>query len=457
MVTVIIPTLNEEKTIRQVIELCSRSPLVSEILVIDDKSADSTLMEAEMPLTQLYTSTKLGKGSSMRDGMLLAKNEVIVYLDADIITYPEKIIELLALPIINDEVDFVKSWFDRQAGRVTELVAKPLLSILFPDLIMFSQPLSGMIAGKQSLFKKIVFEDDYGADIGILLDMHMIGARISEVNIGFIENRMQTWEQLGKMSKEVSRAILKRAKHLQSTNLETLEDISIIRTQMEFAIRESLKGLKKMMVFDMDNTILTSSFITTAADHFGFRKDLVKIITESDNPYMRTKSIAKLLTNRSISEILKIVDTIEIVNDAKEIIKELKKRGYIVGIISDSYDVVTNHIKNKLGMDFSIANELEFSRSFATGEVKVPSYFLRTSKSRCQHDFCKSNVLFQIADQYKVDITNTIAIGDSENDICLLRESGIGIAFCSDNKLLNIIADKVIGEKRFKQILDIAH
>jgi HAD superfamily phosphoserine phosphatase-like hydrolase len=172
---------------------------------------------------------------------------------------------------------------------------------------------------------------------------------------------------------------------------------------------------------------------------------------------MRTKSIAKLLTNRSISEILKVVDKIEIVSDAKEIIKELKKRGYIVGIISDSYDVVTNHIKNKLGMDFSIANELEFSRSIATGEVKVPSYFLRTYKSRCQHDFCKSNVLFQIADQYRVDITNTIAIGDSENDICLLRESGIGIAFCSDNKFLNIIADKVIEEKSFKQILDIAH
>jgi phosphoserine phosphatase SerB len=457
MVTVIIPTLNEEKTIRQVIGLCSKSSLVTEILVIDDKSGDSTLLEAEMPLTQLYTSTKLGKGSSMRDGMLLAKNEVIVYLDADIITYPENIIELLALPILNDEVDFVKSCFDRQAGRVTELVAKPLLSILFPDLMMFCQPLSGMIAGKQSQFKKIVFEDDYGVDIGILLDMHMIGARIGEVNIGYIENRMQTWEQLGKMSKEVSRSILKRARHLQSTNLETLEDISIIRTQMEFAIRESLKGLKKMMVFDMDNTILTSSFITTAADNFGFRKELVKIITESDNPYMRTKSIAKLLTNKSISEILKVVDKIDIVSDAKEVIRELKKRGYIVGIISDSYDVVTNHIKNKLGMDFSIANELDFSRSIATGEFKVPSYFLRTYKSKCQHDFCKSNVLFQIADQYKVDINNTIAIGDSENDICLLRESGIGIAFCSDNKLLNIIADKVIEEKSFKQILDIAH
>lgn len=457
MVTVIIPALNEEKTIRHVILLVGKSHLVSEILVVDDKSADGTIEEANMPLTKVYTSTKLGKGSSMRDGMLLAKNEIIVYLDADILSYPENIIDLLALPVIKGEADFVKSYFDRKAGRVTELVAKPLLSILFPDLTNFAQPLSGMIAGKKSLLSKIEFENDYGVDIGILLDMHSLGARITEVNIGYVENRMQTWDQLSKMSRDVSRAILKRVKGVEVHNLETLEDINVIRTQMEFAIRESLKGLKKMIIFDMDNTILKGSFITAAADAFNFRKELVKIVTETDNPYMRTKSIAKLLTGKSIDEILKVTDNIEIVSDAKKIVKELKSRGYIIGIISDSYDVVTNHIKNKLRMDFSIANELEFSKSVATGEVKVPSYFLRTSSSRCQHEICKSNVLYQIAEKYSVDIQNIIAIGDSENDICMVRESGIGIAFCSDNKMLNIVADKVISEKSFKQILDIAH
>lgn len=457
MVTVIIPTLNEEKTIKQVIGLVAKSSLVTEILVIDDKSLDDTIEEANLPLTKIYTSTKLGKGASMREGMLLCSNEIIVYLDADIPTYPENIIEMLTLPIVNDECDFVKSCFDRQAGRVTELVAKPLLSILFPDLAKYNQPLSGMIAGKKSFFKSIVFENDYGVDIGILLDMHETGARILEVNVGYIENRMQTWEQLGKMSREVSRAILKRAKRIETTNLETLEDINVVRTQMEFAIRESLKGLKKMIVFDMDNTILKASFISTAAEEFNFPKELVRIVTETDNPYMRTKAIARLLTGRSIEEIIKVADKIEIVSDAREVISELRRRGYICGIISDSYDVVTNHIKNKLGLNFSIANELEFSRSIATGEVKVPSYFLRTSSSKCQHDFCKSNVLFQLAEKYNVDIQNTIAIGDSENDICMVRESGIGIAFCSDDRLLNIVADKTICDRSFKQILEIAH
>lgn len=456
MVTVIIPTLNEEKTIRNVIDLVSKSKLVSEILVIDDKSLDDTIKKAKVSNTKIYTSTKLGKGASMRDGLLLAKNEVIVYLDADILTYPDNIIELLAEPIITNEADFVKSTFDRQAGRVTELVAKPLLSILFPALTRFSQPLSGMIAGRKGLFKKLEFENDYGVDIGILLDMQSSGARIKEVNIGHIENRMQSWEQLGRMSREVSRAIIKRAKGMEANNLETLENINVIRIQMDYAIRESLKGLKKMIIFDMDNTLLEDSFITTAADIFNFRNDLIKIVTESDNPFIRTKTIAKLLKNKSIDEILNVVDKIPIVKDAESVINKLKNKGYICGIISDSFDIATNHIKNKLSLDFSIANELEFSKSIATGEVKIPSSFIRTKISKCNHDYCKSNVLFQLAENYSIDIKNIIAVGDSENDVCLVRESGIGVSFCSSNKYINLVADIMITEKSFEKILDIA-
>jgi len=277
------------------------------------------------------------------------------------------------------------------------------------------------------------------------------------VNIGYIENRMQTWEQLGKMSREVSRAILKRAKNIEVTNLETLENISVIRTQMDFAIRESLIGMEKMIVFDMDNTLLEGSFITTAADAFDFRDDLIKIVTDYGNPYTRTKSIARLLKNRSLDEILNITDSIKIIDDAEYVIRELKRNGYICGIISDSYDVVTNHIKNKLKMDFSIGNELEFSRSIATGEVKVPSAFMKNQLSKCNHDFCKSNVLYQLAEKYKIDIKNTIAVGDSENDICLIKESGIGISFCSENKYLNLVADQIISERSFIKILDIAY
>jgi phosphoserine phosphatase SerB len=454
MITVIIPTLNEQSTISQVVQLVQGTNLVTEILVIDDKSLDDTIKNAKSEKVKIFTSTKLGKGASMRDGMLLASNEIIAYLDADIVTYPQNIIELLTGPIVSGEADFVKSFFNRQAGRVTELVAKPLLSILFPELATFSQPLSGMIAGKKSFFEKVTFENDYGVDIGLLIDMSHLNARIAEVDIGYIENRMQSWEQLARMSNEVSRAILTRAELIKQSNLAILENISIIRDQMDFAIKESVSGLKKMLIFDMDNTILHKSFITTLAAKYKFKDKLISIVAENSNPYTRTKLIARLLKGMDIKQLLEVVDSISVTHDFENIIRVFKSHGYICGIISDSYDCITNHIVNKYGLDFSIANELEFSNSIATGEVKIPSVFIKTRESNCNHDFCKSNAMREVASRYNVDLKNIIAIGDGEGDICMIKDCGIGIAFCSSNETLNNVASKTISERTFTSLAE---
>jgi phosphoserine phosphatase SerB len=454
MITVIIPTLNEVATIAQVIKLVKRSKSVSEILVIDDKSLDDTILKAKSEKVKVYTSTKIGKGASMHDGMLLAKNKIIIYLDADILTYPKDIIDILADPILSGKADFVKSYFDRQAGRVTELVAKPLLSLLFPELAHFQQPLSGMIAGKKSFLEKASFENDFGVDVGLLLDMYNMKARIAEVNIGYIENRMHSIEQLSKMAIEVTRAILNRADSIKQTNLELLENISIIRDQMDYAIRESVFGLKKMLIFDMDNTILHSSFINTLASKYKFKKQLITIVSQNNNPYTRTKLIAKLLKGLNIKQILDTVDEISITEGFEAVITSFRKNGYVCGIISESYDCITNHIVNRFGLDFSVANELEFSNGFATGEVKIPSFFIKSGRSNCNHDFCKSNAMREIARRYKIDIRNIIAVGDGEGDICMIKDCGIGISFCSSNETLNLVARKSIVDRSFLPLLE---
>ena len=455
MVTVIIPALNEAETIGTVIGLVKRSPLVSDIIVMDDKSHDNTITVAREAGATVFTSTSLGKGASMREGILFAKNEFLLFLDADITTYPENIVELMTGPLADGTADFVKSVFTRQAGRVTELVAKPLLRLLFPDLARFAQPLSGMVAGKKSMLQNLELENDYGVDIGMLIDMHIMGVRISEVNIGYIENRMQSWEQLSKMSLEVSRAIIRRGEPLQPKEGETLKKVNVLRTQMEYAVRENRQGFSRMVIFDMDNTLLKGSFITTASRILGFEEELINIVTHNDTAIMRTKLIATLMKGHTVKEVLDVVDTIPMVEDALEVVTELKKNGYICGIISDSYDVVTNHIKNKLGMDFSVANELEFSNSVATGEVKIPSYFLRTKQSQCSHEYCKSNVIRQLSASYGISISNITAIGDSDNDICMVRECGTGISFYSQNKYLNLVADHLITVRSFAPVLEI--
>ena len=455
MITVIIPALNEEATVAKVVELAIKSPHVTEVIVVDDKSMDNTVEEARKAGAIIITSTKLGKGASMKDGVLVAKNEFLVFLDADITTYPKNIIELLTASLISNEADFVKSYFTRQAGRVTELVAKPLLSILNPDFPNFQQPLSGMIAGRKSLLEKCEFEEGYGVDIGILMDMHNLGAKIQEVSIGYIENRMQALEQLGKMSREVARTIMKKSKEMDSQNLETYENIQVIREQMEFAIREGLMSLKKIAMFDMDNTILKTSFIHTAAEEFEFKKELVDIVTNNNNPFIRTKLIARLLKGKNIGDLLSLTDKIEVTPHLPELIKQLKQQGYITGIISDSYDCITNHLKNKFGFDFTISNELEFSKSIATGEVKIPSLFLLDDKSQCKHEYCKLNALINICDKYDVDLKNTLVVGDGENDICCIRKAGIGVSFCSTNQFVDSVADYVIKVPDFNLLLPI--
>ena len=156
---------------------------------------------------------------------------------------------------------------------------------------------------------------------------------------------------------------------------------------MEYAIKETLLTFKKMIIFDNDNTILMGRFIDYAAKTFGFEKELDEIRTKNQGLFLTTKQITQLLKGKNIAELLAVAETVPIVPDTAEVVQELKKRGYIVGIISDGYDVVVNHIKNKIGADFALANELEFSQSVATGEVKIPSFFVRSetlrSRFRC--------------------------------------------------------------------------
>lgn len=452
MISVIIPALNEASTVREVVLLALNANNVTEVIVVDDKSMDDTVINARTAGAKIITSTKLGKGASMLDGILVAQNECIVFLDADITTYQSNVIELLSAPILNDSADFTKSYFERQAGRVTELVAKPLLALLNPNFPSFKQPLSGMIAGKKSYFIQCKFEEGYGVDIGLLIDMYHLGARIIEVNIGKIENRLQQLEQLGKMSREVAKTIIQKSAGVINQNLELFENIQVVREQMEFAIRDSLLTLKKMAIFDMDNTILRGSFIQKAAIEWGFEESLVEIVTNNNNPFVRTKMIAQLLKNKRLDELIQVVDKILVTPNLSLIIKQLKENGYIVGIISDSYDCITNHLKNKYEFDFSIANELEFSRSIVTGEVRIPSFFINHSKSKCKHELCKLNSLEVLCEKYQIDIKNTLYIGDGENDICCIRNAGIGISFCSTNNLVDTVADFTIKEPDFAHL-----
>src|SRR5689334_21314307 len=108
MLTIIIPVLNEEHTVGRVVQFCLQNMLVSEVIVVDDKSEDATASVAAAAGATVITSYTRGKGISMRDGIQHATNELIIFLDGDIDPYPGDTINSLAKPLINDDADFVK-------------------------------------------------------------------------------------------------------------------------------------------------------------------------------------------------------------------------------------------------------------------------------------------------------------------------------------------------------------
>jgi glucosyl-3-phosphoglycerate synthase len=455
MLTVIIPVLNEANTIHNVVRFCLQHSIVSEVVVVDDKSEDDTVNIATAAGAKVIISQVRGKGISMKDGIKASTNELLIFLDGDIDPYPDGTITMLSEPLINNEADFVKGSFARNAGRVTELVAKPLLNIFYPGLAHFSQPLSGMIAGKKSLFQKIDFFNDYGVDIGILIDMYLMKARVQEVNIGYIENKSKPWQALGKMSKEVSHAIISKAQsqNPREAKEDVIHSLETINSEMNKTLREELSDFNKMAIFDMDDTILKGRTIDTFAKEFGFTAKLEDLRDQEKDPIILTKRIGLLLKGRTMDELLNIASRIDMVHDIKDVVAALKQRGYIVGIISNSYTLITNFVRQRIGAEFSYANQLEFFEGKVTGEVGLPSYFFGSPDSICGHAYCKTNALVNACEKYNVPLKNCMVVGDSRDDRCMVGHAGKGIAFRTKDEVLETIALKNIREDSFQSLL----
>ncbi|MBI5857819.1 MAG: HAD family phosphatase [Sphingobacteriales bacterium] len=224
---------------------------------------------------------------------------------------------------------------------------------------------------------------------------------------------------------------------------------------MAFTIRGYSGKSKKIAVFDMDNTLLRKSFIYSAAERFGFKNELLGIVTRKINPLIRTRQIARLLKGKNISELLELAGEIPVTDSSQKTIDILKSNGFLVGIMSDSYNCITHYMKNRFSFDFSIGNELGFSKSIATGEIKIHSFYLPHKESICNHEYCKTNALTHICKKFNVVVSDTMVVGDGENDICIIKKSGIGVSFCSTNNFLDTVADFVIKIPDFNLLIPI--
>lgn len=230
-ISVCIPCRDEAPTIGLLVstirtELIERIPFVDELVVIDDRSTDDTSDVATsagatvVPIERVHAEhgEGHGKGNALWASLVVSRGDLVVWIDGDISSFEPQWIARLAGPLIHDPtVALVKAFAYRPqrmggGGRTTELVARPLMSLYFPDLAGLHQPLAGEYAGRRDVLEQLPFVEGWGVEMAVLIDVaERCGPEaIAQVDVGVREHRHRRLEVLSIQAAEVMATMLKR-------------------------------------------------------------------------------------------------------------------------------------------------------------------------------------------------------------------------------------------------------
>lgn len=238
-IDVILPALNEEATVGAIVTairstlMVPEAPLVDDLVVVDTHSGDATAQRAADAGARVVSSSEIlpgiplerGKGEAMWRGLAATAGDLVVFVDADLRSFtPHYVTGLLGPLLLDQGVHLVKAVYDRPlvsgdvriaagGGRVTEILARPLINALWPDLSGVAQPLSGEYAGRRALLETLAMPCGYGIEIGLLVDTYRrVGLDgIAQVDLGEREHRHQDATLLARMSAQILHAALTRA------------------------------------------------------------------------------------------------------------------------------------------------------------------------------------------------------------------------------------------------------
>jgi glucosyl-3-phosphoglycerate synthase len=238
-VSVCIPTRNEAATIGRVVRvlrraLVDRSKLVDEIVVMDGGSSDDTAAIARAEGAIVSSEDEVlpeagpgrGKGEGMWKSLHVCHGDIICWVDADIQNIHPRFVYGLIGPLLADEtIQYVKAFYERPirdrkvthptgGGRVTELVARPVLNLFWPDLAGIVQPLSGEYAGRREVLEQVRFSSGYGVELGLLIDIASLCGLdgIAQVDLEVRVHRNQDMQALSRMSFGILQTALTRLK-----------------------------------------------------------------------------------------------------------------------------------------------------------------------------------------------------------------------------------------------------
>ena len=228
-VSVVIPARNEEATVAAVVagikrDLVDAQPLVDEVIVIDSLSTDATATKAREAGADVYSVADIvpehgvhpGKGEALWKSLFVARGDIVVFIDADLTAWGTHFVTGLIGPLVADpNLKLVKGFYDRvlemdggpttQGGRVTELVARPLLTLQWPQLAAVVQPLAGEWAARRDHMASLSIPVGYGVELASLIDTDARDGldSIAQVDLGRRAHRHQSVHDLSLMAAEL--------------------------------------------------------------------------------------------------------------------------------------------------------------------------------------------------------------------------------------------------------------
>ena len=205
---------------------------------------------------------------------------------------------------------------------------------------------------------------------------------------------------------------------------------------------------KRMLVaFDMDGTIIDGRLVFALADNLGL-SEKVREIQGNQNlyGYEQSRIIAHLFKGLPSTDIIRGIESINLMKNCERLVRELKEQGHVLGIISDSYDIAANYIAAKLNFDFCEANTLELDENRKlTGNITMPLGWQKIG-CYCKISVCKRYFLQKNVQEFQIDPACTVAVGDTKSDLCMIESAKIGIAFMPKHRILEERADALIKE-----------
>ncbi len=455
--SVCIPALNEEKRIADVVAYAWSDPATAEVIVIDDSSIDATAERARAAGARVVTSTMLGKGASMEDGAREAREALVVYLDGDLAGLRPGIVTDLCRPLWSGEADFVKARFGRGGGRVTELTAKPMLKVFFPELAHLAQPLGGLIAARRSLLTAMSYESGYGVDVGLLIDAHRAGARIAEVDIGSLEHDSQPLQDLTLMANEVSRVIYTRARAAGRLHVEQI--VAMYETQRtapsELAyVLTRRKGRSRVLLLGMDGTVTPGRFVLELARATGREAALAGLLDgPADDAVTRSERLAGLFRFVHRNEFERVAQALPLRPGAIEWVNRMRRAGFMVGLVSDSWFVAAEIVRRRLFADFALAHTLQFQADVCSGSLRLNAAYLPRDGEEGP-PVCQGRAVRSLReDRSAPRVTEVWAVGGQLNDLGLLRQADRAFVIGPQAVQLQVSLPGAVGVESFEALL----